>query len=188
MAGAVQLFTADSAIAQQNASCNFESDFVTGGGFIVFENGKHGNFGVAGGCKNGSFFGHLEYVDHGSGLVPSLPTPFTVHGTSITGYLMEGPDGTDLKDRRTGTRLICGTARTNLQPPDDNVDFRVRVRDAGEPGDMDEFDILLTKSGTVTPVYSTFTSSPFVPHKLNGGNIQLHGPTTGDFGGCVTPA
>src|SRR5437773_11720380 len=52
--------------------CNV-SDFVTGGGFIVFTSGEHGNFGVAGGCKNGSFFGHLEYVDHGSGLAPITP-------------------------------------------------------------------------------------------------------------------
>ena len=176
MAGAVQLFTADSAIAQQNASCNFESDFVTGGGFIVFENGKHGNFGVAGGCKNGSFFGHLEYVDHGSELVSSLPTPFTVHGTSITGYSQEGSDMTD-HGRPVGTRFICGTASTNLPTPNDNVNFFVRVRDAGEPGDMDQFDITLSQG--VVPFYTTFI--PSGPHQLSGGNIQLHTLSTTTF-------
>src|SRR2546428_13040189 len=69
--------------------CNSPSDFVTGGGFIVFTNGgDHGNFGVAGGCKDGFLWGHLEYVDHGSGLDPSAPTPtpFNVHWMSITAY------------------------------------------------------------------------------------------------------
>src|SRR5437016_2657093 len=114
MAGAVQLFTADSAIAQQIPACA-PSDFVTGGGFIVFTNGDHGNFGVAGGCKNGSFFGHLEYVDHGSEIAPpSAPTPFNVHWTSITAYR----SGTIA----TTTREICGTARTN-DPAHPTVQF-----------------------------------------------------------------
>jgi hypothetical protein len=91
------LFTADFASAQD---CE-PSDFVTGGGFIVFPNGAHGNFGVAGGCKNGAFFGHLEYVDHGSTMVPTtVPPPFRVHGTSVTGYFYV--DST--------TRDILGTA------------------------------------------------------------------------------
>jgi len=54
-------------------------DFLTGGGFIV-NNGAKANFGVAGGCKNGTpTWGHLEYIDHGSGL--------NVHWTSITAYI-----------------------------------------------------------------------------------------------------
>ncbi len=53
-------------------------DFLTGGGWIV-HNGAKANFGVAGGCKHGSpTWGHLEYIDHGTGL--------NVHWTSITGY------------------------------------------------------------------------------------------------------
>src|SRR5712692_6070980 len=61
-------------------------DFVTGGGFIVGAGGSslrtdvHGNFGVGGGVKNGAFWGHLEYNDHGSSSIR------TVHGTSVTGY------------------------------------------------------------------------------------------------------
>src|SRR5882762_8619254 len=56
-------------------------DFLTGGGWIVHD-GAHANFGVGGGCKDGSpTWGHLEYIDHGTGL--------KVHWTSITGYFEE---------------------------------------------------------------------------------------------------
>ena len=56
-------------------------DFMTGGGFII-HNGAKANFGVGGGCKNGSpTWGHLEYIDHGTGL--------NVHWTRITGYFEE---------------------------------------------------------------------------------------------------
>ena len=158
MAGVVQLFTADSAIAQQNPPCDFVSDFVTGGGFIVL-NGAHGNFGVAGGCKNGSFFGHLEYVDHGSVLAPSsAPTPFNVHWMSITAYRV-----TDAR-----TREICGTARTN-----DNdhsmVGFHVTVQDNDGLGIPDTFRIQLFVDSN-PPFYDTSLNP------LGGGNIEIHKP------------
>jgi hypothetical protein len=157
------------ALALASGAAKADCDFLTGGGFIIF-NGAHANFGVGGGCKDGMHtWGHLEYIDHGADL--------KVHGTSITGY-NEVVTTTDSRGRRAGTRLICGTARTNLPFPDDNVDFVVQAKDAGEPGDMDEFDITLT----TTPLYSTLLS--LGPHRLSGGNIQLHGPTAGNFGGC----
>ncbi len=156
-------------------------DFMTGGGFI-FHLGAKANFGVGGGCKNGSpTWGHLEYIDHGTGL--------NVHWTSITGYFEEdtstGPNG-----QPTGARLICGTARTNLFG---DVDFVVRARDAGEPGVNDWFDIRLRRSGVI--VYDTTAEcsphylgsrAPCAPGTGGGGNIQLHKPnpsTTGSFGG-----
>ena len=38
-------------------------DFLTGGGWIVY-NGNKANFGVGGGCKHGSpTWGHLEYIE-----------------------------------------------------------------------------------------------------------------------------
>src|SRR5256886_13992424 len=63
-------------------------DFLTGGGFILHF-GAHANFGVGGGCKQGSpTWGHLEYIDHGTGL--------NVHWTSITGYFfVDDGTGTD---------------------------------------------------------------------------------------------
>jgi hypothetical protein len=162
-------------------------DFLTGGGFINTTNGgEHelakANFGIGGGCKHGlPTWGHLEYHDHGNGL--------NVHWTDITAYLAEGDGLGDTSiDHKTkqpiGTRLICGTARTNLYG---DVDFMVRARDAGEPGTNDEFDIRLAQNGLI--VYTTENEPG--PHQLNdgnggGGNIQLHKPnpsTAGDLGG-----
>jgi hypothetical protein len=159
-------------------------DFMTGGGFIITTaSGTHdpakANFGVGGGCKQGfPTWGHLQYIDHGSGL--------NVHWTSITGYLAEG-DGlgdtsTDPKTGQpTGTRLICGTARTNQFG---DVDFMVRASDKGEPGVNDQFDLRLARSGII--VYTT-EMEPGFPHELNngnggGGNIQLHKPNPSTFG------
>src|SRR5258708_16652948 len=69
-------------------------DFLTGGGFI-FHNGNKANFGVGGGCKDGSpTWGHLEYIDHGTGL--------HVHWTSITPYRE-----TDSSNARNGRRMAA---------------------------------------------------------------------------------
>jgi hypothetical protein len=163
------------ALALASGAANADCDVMTGGGFIIVDGAK-ANFGVAGGCKDGTpTFGHLEYIDHGAS--PGL----NVHWTSITAYVWQG-SGTDSKGRPIGSRGICGKARTNLPSPNDNVDFVVLAKDAGEPGVMDEFDIRLVKNGHI--VYTT--EGPDFPHRLNdgnggGGNIQLHGPTAGDF-------
>ena len=156
-------------------------DFMTGGGFI-FHNGAKANFGVAGGCKNGTpTWGHLEYIDHGNGL--------NVHWTSITGYFEEDTS-TGANGQPTGARLICGTASTNLYG---DVDFVVQARDAGEPGVNDWFDIRLRRAGVI--VYDTTqecephylgSRAPCAPGTGGGGNIQLHKPnksTVGFFGG-----
>lgn len=183
IAAALLVVSTERAVNAWEAPC----DFMTGGGFInTTAGGQHplakANFGVGGGCKDGSpTWGHLEYIDHGNGL--------NVHWTAITAYLAEG-DGlgdtsTDPKTKQpTGTRLICGTARTNQLG---DVDFMVRAKDAGEPGVNDEFDIRLAKMGVI--VYTTENDPG--PHKLNdgnggGGNIQLHKPnpsTAGQLGG-----
>ena len=165
-------------------------DFLTGGGFIfTTASGTHpdakGTFAIGGGCKHGSpTWGHLEYHDHYNGL--------NAHWTSITAYMKEGdpPQTFDPKTGQpTGTRLVCGTARTNLFG---DVDFMVRATDNGEPGSSDEFDIRLSQDGHT--VYTT-EYEPGAPNKLGGGdggggNIQLHKPnpsTAGEFGG-VCPA
>ena len=90
-------------------------DFVTGGGFIVRPSGAKANFGVAGGVKNGAFWGHLNYKDHGNGL------HVKAQREDITAYIFI--------DSRT--RDICGRADTNLAG---RVAFHVRVTDNGEPG------------------------------------------------------
>ena len=162
-------------------------DFLTGGGFIfTTASGAHpvtkGTFAIGGGCKDGSpTWGHLEYHDH--------YTDLNAHWLTITAYLVEGEGDTSTDPQTgqpTGTRLVCGTARTNVYG---DVDFMVRARDMGEPGTSDQFDIRLSQSGVI--VYST-ENEPGAPHELGdgaggGGNIQLHKPnpsTTGNFGGA----
>jgi hypothetical protein len=156
-------------------------DFLTGGGFIITTaSGMHApakaNFGVGGGCKHGSpTWGHLQYIDHGNAL--------NVHWTAITAYLFVDQGEPSRGGQPTGTRRICGTARTNLFG---DVDFVVQAKDTGEPGRDDEFIIRLEKFGV--EVYTTQGDSD---HTLGGdgpggGNIQLHKPnpsTTGSFGG-----
>lgn len=101
------------------------SDFVTGGGWITgTPSGQKGNFGVAGGIKNGAFWGHLEYIDHG----PGGPT---VHGTGVTAYVVVNAT----------TRHIEGTAQVNGQS---GFTYGVDVADNGEPGTNDTFKIALS--------------------------------------------
>lgn len=153
----------------------WQCDFMTGGGYIVRDTGFKANFGIGGGCKHGEpTWGHLEYIDHTNGL--------NVHWTSITGYY-EWDSHYENKGRLAGSRLICGTARTNLYG---DVDWVVLATDLGEPGRDDEFTIRLKKAGVT--VYTTEGDSN---HTLGGagsggGNIQLHKPnpsTSGSFGG-----
>ena len=152
------------------ASAWVTCDFLTGGGFIVRDSGAKGNFGIGGSCRPGGdghgLWGHLEYHDHGTGL--------NVHWLTITAYVDGGDDGTDPKTHQPkGTRIICGTARTNQF---DDVDWAVRAKDVGEPGVDDEFVIQLSQGSAV--VYTTLSDSN---HTLGGtgpggGNIQLHKP------------
>jgi hypothetical protein len=167
-----------------------QCDFLTGGGWVVATaNGTHppdkGTFAIGGGCKNGSglpgqetdYWGHLEYQDHYTGL--------DVHWTAITYYNEVGPSGAPSDPKRTGTRFICGRARTNMYGPDD-VDFLVSATDNGEPGDSDEFWIRLSQNGVI--LYTT-QHDPYVDlggPNPGGGNIQLHKPNAsndGVFGG-----
>ncbi len=159
----------------QTPSC----DMMTGGGFIVRPSGAQANFGVAGGCKKGSpTFGHLEYIDHGTGL--------NVHWTSITAYrFVDMGTPNPRTGQPIGTRQICGTARTNNQAYP-NVNFVVTAKDAGEPSTNDEFTIRLTAPVGEGPQTIVYTTESDASHKLGGGNIQLHNPnpsTTGNFGG-----
>jgi hypothetical protein len=175
--GAVALALALTARPAEAWAC----DFLTGGGFIIRDSGAKANFGVGGGCKHGSpTWGHLEYHDHGTGL--------NVHWTSITGYYEWESRGEEGSNQMMGSRLICGTARTNQFG---NVDWAVLATDNGEPGKDDQFIIRLTQSGAI--VYTTEGDSD---HSLGGsgsggGNIQLHGPnpsTNGAFGGSCPAA
>src|SRR5260370_24148879 len=94
-------------------------DFITGGGFIFRDDGARANFGAHGGCKNGAFWGHVNYVDHGGF---NGATPYHVDSTEITGYLID-PAFPNARD-------IFGFARTNAG---ETLRFRVRMEDNGEP-------------------------------------------------------
>lgn len=112
----------------QTGGCG-NGDFVTGGGWITTDSGARGNFAVAGGIKNGGFWGHLEYKDHGTG--------GSVHGTGVTAYTVTGPT----------SRHIEGTAEVNGQP---GFTYEVDVADNGEPGRNDTFAIQLSNGYKVT--------------------------------------
>ena len=146
-------------------------DFTTGGGFVITDSGNHANFGLVAGCKNGGFFGHVNFVDHDTtGTFAGLH----VSSDQITAYVDPFPT--------SRYRDICGTARTNLFG---EVYFRARTLDVAEPGSgpngPDRFGIELTGiSAPFTGAHAVVISTRF----LRGGNMQLHKPnpsTTGPF-------
>jgi hypothetical protein len=116
-------------------------DFTTGGGW--FNAGdppaarKH--FAVAGGIKNGDWWGHLTYMDKAANL--------RVKGDAVT-YYEHTPTEDVIKGRG---HLADGMS----------VDYIVRVKDNGEPGDADTFYIWLSTGYEGGGV-------------LGGGNIQFH--------------
>ncbi len=105
--------------------CPADKDFVTGGGQVSTPSGN-GSFAVAGGIKNGANWGHLNLIDHGSGM--------KVKGTGVTKYEVTG----------LTTRHIEGTCEFTSQG--DNI-YKVDVDDQGEPGRSDVFTITLLPSG-----------------------------------------
>jgi hypothetical protein len=170
------------ALGFASSSAFAHCDKITGGGWIVtqgypaFHAPAKGTFGAAGGCKHGEPWGHLEYHDHGNGL--------NAHWLTITYYHQYAvPDvGAENDPKRTGRRLTCGTARTNLYG---NVNFAMDMWDKGEPGTEDVFRLRLTNPATGAIVYSTECDAN---HTLGGtgsggGNLQLHKPnnSTSEF-------
>jgi hypothetical protein len=121
--------------------------FVTGGGWITgTPSHAKANFGVAGGIKNGEFWGHLNYKDHGNGM--------HVKATAVTGYQVDPID--------PDCRIINYAVTIDQQPGT----ARVRVCDKGEPGRNDLFEIQLSNG------YSA--SGDLGGSRPGGGNIQLH--------------
>src|SRR4029077_3734135 len=106
------------------------ADFVTGGGWITGPSGAKENFGVAGGIKQGQFWGHLTYIDHG----PNGPQ---VKGTGVTAYTVTNAT----------TRHIEGAAQVNGQ---DGFTYKVDVADNGEPGRNDTFTLALSNGYNAT--------------------------------------
>jgi hypothetical protein len=129
---------------------------VTGGGFIVTTLGDtntvstntvsdaHGSFGVSGGIRRGQFWGHLNYIDHGTGM--------HVSSTAVTGFAILDAVTRQI-DYDVTIDGVAGTAR-------------VIVADNGEPGRNDLFDITLSTG--------YHAGGDLGGTRPGGGNIQLH--------------
>jgi hypothetical protein len=111
-----------------------------------------------GGCKNGEFWGHVNYVDHGTG--------YHIDSTQITGYLWD-PAVPNARD-------ICGWARLN--DSDHLVQFRVRLVDNGEPGRNDMFGIIVDNQHTAGDRFYHVSTRSLADDRNGGGNVQLHNP------------
>jgi len=130
-------------------------DLITGGGWVIDDNGAQVNFGAHGGCKNGAFWGHVNVVHHG------FNPPAHLKSTRITGYLMD-PAFPKARD-------ICGEGEVDGGAGNFTVRFRVRLEDNGEPGGDDRFGLALSNGYVLT----TRELGPPGPNG-GGGNIQLH--------------
>ncbi len=123
------------------------SDRVTGGGFIFgTPSTARANFGVGGGRHNGRLWGHLNYIDHDTGM--------HVKATAVTGYTVVDTD----------TRMIT----YNVKIDGALGTASVVCTDAGEPGRDDIFMIELSNGYTAGGDLGGSGSG--------GGNLQLHKP------------
>lgn len=120
---------------------------VTGGGWIVgTPSNAKGTFGVSGGLQGTKLWGHLNYVDHGTGL--------HVRSTAVTAY---ENDLVNENGRTIQYNVLIGTAEGTAT---------VRVVDNGEPGARDIFEITLSNGYTAR--------GELGGGRPGGGNIQLH--------------
>jgi Mg-chelatase subunit ChlD len=115
---------------------------VTGGGRITAANGDKATFG--GNAKGTGPSGDEEYQDHGAA------TNINVHSSSVLAVTCSA-DGTSAS--------IFGTATVN---GGGSYDFRIDVKDLGEPGTADRYRIRLSNG---------YDSGD---QQLGSGNIQIH--------------
>lgn len=113
---------ADIACGGATGDC-LKQDFVTGGGWTTkTPSGARANFAVAGGIKNGAFWGHLTYIDHGN---PGLK----VKGTGVTGY-----------------GVVTATMR-HIEGTTEGGTYTADVADGGEPGHGVDWFVLTLSNG-----------------------------------------
>lgn len=149
-------------------------DFTTGGGFVITDSGNHANFGLVGGCKNGGFFGHVNFVDHDTtGMFAGLH----VNSDTVDAYF-EPAAGSNVRD-------ICGTADTNLFG---TVKYRARTEDNNDPNPggagVDKFGLKLTG---VSPPYTGASAVVISTRVLGGGDIELHKQNPSTTGPSTPP-
>ena len=124
-------------IPPNNAACK-----VTYGGLITAANGDKATFG--GNAKGSGPAGQEEYQDHGPAVV------INVHSINVLAVTCSA-DGT--------TASIFGKATINGSG---SFDYRIDVKDLGEPGTTDTYRIRLSNG---------YDSGEKV---ISGGNVQLH--------------
>lgn len=120
----IKIASSFAGIACSGGSPNCDGgNFVTGGGFINYNNAK-ANFAVAGGLKkDNTLWGHLNYQDHGSNGIK-------VKGTGVKKYVVVNAT----------TRRIEGTCEINGV----SGTYIAIVTDNGEPGRNDIFNLQLS--------------------------------------------
>ncbi|MBI2946581.1 MAG: hypothetical protein HYY23_02980 [Verrucomicrobia bacterium] len=122
-------------------------DFVTGGGWITgTPSGGFANFGVGGGIMNGELWGHLNYIDHTTGM--------HVKATDVTFYGVKADDP------------LCRVIDYIVEIDGEVGWAEVIVCDYGEPGRDDTFTIILSNG------YAA--GGDLADDHPGGGNIQLH--------------
>ncbi len=127
-------------------------DFTNAGGFVITSSGAEANFGAHAGCKNGAFWGYLNYVDHGGYLETA---PYLVNSLEITGYFEIAPN----------VRDVCGIAQTNADEAQP-VYFRARMVD-NEQGTPHAFGIRLS-NGYLVKLRPLGDGGP------GGGYVRIH--------------
>ena len=107
-------------------------DWFTGGGFLFdTPTGGQGTFACGGGIKNGEFWGHLNYIDHDTGM--------HVKGLTVTAYSVTG-----LFSRHTE-----GTCKIDGVP---GATYSLDITDNGEPGKNDVFTLVVSNGYSASGV------------------------------------
>lgn len=158
-------------------------DFITAGGWVLSDEPSppapaRANFGAAGGCKNGAFWGHLNHVDHG------FPSNLNIKGTDVTFYgeVWTGPP--EANGQPTGERRTCGTVQVSAPVavvtacgPGLPATYQLNMTDNGEPGHNDIYELIVC-GGTAPCKYSNRCYYTYghlgEGQDSGGGNIQLH--------------
>ncbi len=147
MNGIIGFAHADITCGSSGPPPSTECGKLTGGGWITgTPSGAKGTFAVSGGIRFGQFWGHLNYIDHGTGM--------HVKSTGVTGFTTD-PSDSDCRDISYNVTIdgMPGTAY-------------VIACDNGEPGRNDTFDITLSNG--------YHASGDLGGSQPGGGNIQLH--------------
>jgi hypothetical protein len=147
MQGSIGLAHADITCGAGGPPPSQECGKLTGGGWITgTPSGAKGTFAVSGGIRFGQFWGHLNYIDHGTGM--------HVKSTAVTGFT-DDPSDSDCRDITYEVTIdgVPGTAY-------------VVTCDNGEPGRNDTFDMTLSNG--------YHAAGDLGGARPGGGNIQLH--------------